>query len=122
MCSGLPAPCGPLKPASEIGHPKKGRIYLKQNGTVKQDGDLEQMIWDVPEIIEEQDLHGVLPSNLIFWSQHAGSDDNTLFLVGGLDQVPFRKSLLLALLTLPSRKTAMYFECASNSGRVEARS
>src|SRR3954462_4542564 len=45
------APCGPLRPVSEIGHPKKGRIYLKVNGEVKQDGDLEQMIWNVPEII-----------------------------------------------------------------------
>jgi fumarylpyruvate hydrolase len=45
------APCGPLKPASEIGHPKKGRIMLKVNGTVRQDGDLEQMIWNVPEVI-----------------------------------------------------------------------
>jgi len=45
------APCGPLRPASEIGHPKKGRISLKVNGEVKQDGDLEQMIWNVPEII-----------------------------------------------------------------------
>jgi fumarylpyruvate hydrolase len=45
------APCGPLKPASEIGHPKKGRITLKANGTVRQDGDLEQMIWNVPEVI-----------------------------------------------------------------------
>ncbi|MCC7346174.1 MAG: fumarylacetoacetate hydrolase family protein [Variibacter sp.] len=47
------APCGPLKPASEIGHPKKGRIWLKQNGVVKQDGDLEQMIWNVPEVINQ---------------------------------------------------------------------
>jgi fumarylpyruvate hydrolase len=45
------APCGPLKPVSEIGHPSKGRIYLKVNGEVKQDGDLSQMIWNVPEII-----------------------------------------------------------------------
>ena len=45
------APCGALRPASEIGHPKKGRIYLKVNGTVRQDGDLEQMIWNVPEVI-----------------------------------------------------------------------
>src|SRR6266705_560051 len=45
------APCGPLRPASEIGHPNKGRIYLKVNGAVTQDGDLEQMIWNVPEII-----------------------------------------------------------------------
>src|SRR5207302_8964899 len=30
------APCGALRPAAEIGHPKKGRIYLKVNGTVRQ--------------------------------------------------------------------------------------
>jgi fumarylpyruvate hydrolase len=45
------APCGPLRPASEIGHPKKGRITLKANGQMRQDGDLEQMIWNVPEVI-----------------------------------------------------------------------
>src|SRR6201982_352792 len=45
------APCGALRPASEIGHPAKGRIYLKVNGEVKQDGDLAQMIWNVPEVI-----------------------------------------------------------------------
>jgi len=45
------APCGALRPASEIGHPAKGRIHLKVNGEVKQDGDLAQMIWNVPEII-----------------------------------------------------------------------
>ena len=43
------APCGPLKPASKIGHPSKGRIALKVNGKVRQDGDLAQMIWNVPE-------------------------------------------------------------------------
>jgi fumarylpyruvate hydrolase len=45
------APCGPLKPVSEIGHPKKGRITLSANGEVRQDGDLDQMIWNVPETI-----------------------------------------------------------------------
>src|SRR5262249_7922202 len=45
------APCGPLRPAAEIGHPKKGRITLKCNGKIRQDGDLEQMIWNTPEII-----------------------------------------------------------------------
>jgi fumarylpyruvate hydrolase len=45
------APCGAIKPASQIGHPSKGFIRLKQNGTVKQDGDLAQMIWNVPETI-----------------------------------------------------------------------
>ena len=45
------APCGPLKPAGETGHPSKGRIVLKVNGKVRQDGDLNQMIWNVPETI-----------------------------------------------------------------------
>ena len=45
------APCGPLKPAAEIGHPAKGRITLKCNGELRQDGDLEQLIWNVPEVI-----------------------------------------------------------------------
>jgi len=45
------APCGPLVPASQIGHPSKGRIALKVNGAVKQEGDLSQMIWNVPETI-----------------------------------------------------------------------
>jgi fumarylpyruvate hydrolase len=45
------APCGPLRPASETGHPQKGRIILKANAQVRQDGDLSQMIWNVPEVI-----------------------------------------------------------------------
>jgi fumarylpyruvate hydrolase len=45
------APCGPLRAAAEIGHPAKGSIMLKVNGKVRQDGNLDQMIWKVPEII-----------------------------------------------------------------------
>ena len=47
------APCGALKPASEIGHPAKGKITLKVNGKIRQDGDLDQMIWNVPETINK---------------------------------------------------------------------
>jgi fumarylpyruvate hydrolase len=45
------APCGPLQPVARIGHPSKGRIALAVNGKVRQDGDLAQMIWNVPEVI-----------------------------------------------------------------------
>src|SRR6266702_6842185 len=45
------APCGPLQPASKIGHPSKGRIALKANGKLRQEGDLAQMIWNVPEVV-----------------------------------------------------------------------
>jgi len=47
------APCGTLTPAATIGHPSKGRIMLKVNGNVRQDGDLNQLIWNVPEIISK---------------------------------------------------------------------
>jgi fumarylpyruvate hydrolase len=47
------APCGALRPAAEIGHPTKGRIRLSANGNVRQDGDLAQMIWNVPETISK---------------------------------------------------------------------
>ena len=47
------APCGDIKPASEIGHPAKGKITLKVNGKLRQDGDLNQLTWNVPEIISK---------------------------------------------------------------------
>jgi fumarylpyruvate hydrolase len=45
------APCTALIPASKIGHPAKGAIWLKVNGQTKQSGDLSSMIWSVPEMI-----------------------------------------------------------------------
>lgn len=44
-------PTGEIVPASEIGHPDKGLVELKVNGNVRQTGDLDQMIWKVPEMI-----------------------------------------------------------------------
>jgi len=44
-------PVGPLHPVSKIGHPSHGRITLKVNGDLRQEGDLVQMIWKVPEMI-----------------------------------------------------------------------
>ena len=45
------APMSELVPVSETGHLDQGRICLKVNGEIKQDGDLNQMIWKVPEMI-----------------------------------------------------------------------
>ena len=45
------APCGPLTPAESIGHPSKGAVVLTVNGKVRQEGDLDQLIWKVPEMI-----------------------------------------------------------------------
>lgn len=45
------APCGPVVPASRIGHPSEGAITLDVNGARRQQGDLNQMIWKLPEMI-----------------------------------------------------------------------
>ena len=45
------APCTALKTAAMVGHPAKGAIWLKVNGKITQEGDLSQMIWNVPETI-----------------------------------------------------------------------
>jgi fumarylpyruvate hydrolase len=47
----LSAPIAPLYHASSVGHPNKGRIWLAVNGNVKQDADIAELIWSVPEII-----------------------------------------------------------------------
>ena len=45
------APISALIAVSRIGHPKSGRIHLEVNGAVKQDGNLDQMIWPLPDVI-----------------------------------------------------------------------
>jgi fumarylpyruvate hydrolase len=45
------APSSALQPADRIGHPASGRIHLAVNGQVKQDGNLDQMIWPLPDVI-----------------------------------------------------------------------
>lgn len=45
------APITPLRPAAEIGHPDKGRIWLDVNGKTHQEGDLAQQIWNVPDML-----------------------------------------------------------------------
>ena len=45
------APIGALSPAATIGHPAKAQLTLKVNGQAKQDSNIDQMIWSVPEQI-----------------------------------------------------------------------
>jgi fumarylpyruvate hydrolase len=42
---------GPVHPVAAVGHPAKGAIRLRVNGTLRQDGDLRDLIWSVPEVI-----------------------------------------------------------------------
>jgi fumarylpyruvate hydrolase len=67
------APCTALIPASKIGHPAKGAIWLKVNGKTVQKGDLSELIWNVPETIAY--LSGLVtlqPGDLIYSGTPAG--------------------------------------------------
>ncbi|EJW10232.1 Fumarylacetoacetate hydrolase family protein [Rhodovulum sp. PH10] len=67
------APCGALAPIETVGHPQKGRIALTCNGTTRQNGDLDQMVWKVPEIIEKlSELVELAPGDIIMTGTPAG--------------------------------------------------
>lgn len=61
------APIAPLVPATRSGHPTRGRIWLTVNGKMKQEGDLADMIWSVPETIAHLSKYFELaPGDLIY--------------------------------------------------------
>jgi fumarylpyruvate hydrolase len=67
------APCSALRPASEIGHPSKGKITLKVNGQLRQEGDLAQMIWNVPETISKlSEMVELAAGDIIFTGTPSG--------------------------------------------------
>lgn len=67
------APCGPLQPAATIGHPDKGRVWLEVNGVKKQEGDLAQLIWKIPETISYlSGLFELKPGDMIMTGTPAG--------------------------------------------------
>ena len=61
------APIGALHPASEIGHPATGRIWLEVNGAPRQESDLGHLIWDVAETVAHLSaLFELAPGDLIY--------------------------------------------------------
>jgi fumarylpyruvate hydrolase len=57
----------------DIGHPRRGRIWLAVNGDVRQDGDLAQMIWSVAESIAElSTLFTLAAGDLVYTGTPAG--------------------------------------------------
>ena len=67
------APCTALITASKSGHPAKGAIWLKVNGTITQQGDLSAMIWNIPDTISYLSrLITLQPGDLIYSGTPAG--------------------------------------------------
>ncbi|HYG84675.1 MAG TPA: fumarylacetoacetate hydrolase family protein [Azospirillum sp.] len=61
------APCGTIRRAADIGHPDKGVVRLTVNGELRQEGDLNDLIWSVSETISY--LSGLVelkPGDLIY--------------------------------------------------------
>ncbi|MEY2634010.1 MAG: hypothetical protein RIR00_2664 [Pseudomonadota bacterium] len=67
------AVAGPLRLASQCGHPGKGAIWLKVNGETRQQGDLSQMSWSVAGVIAQLSrLVRLAPGDLIYTGTPAG--------------------------------------------------
>jgi fumarylpyruvate hydrolase len=66
-------PCSPLLPAAATGHPQEGRVWLEVNGQVKQEGNLNEMIWPVPDTIAYLSRFVTLqPGDVIFTGTPSG--------------------------------------------------
>ena len=87
------APCTPVHPVAAVGHPERGRIWLEVGGALRQEGDLAEMIWTVPEMIALlSGLFLLKPGDLIFTGTPAGvaalqRGDRITGGVEGLDQI-----------------------------------
>lgn len=67
------APIGPIVPLAKTGELLSGAITLAVDGTVKQQGDLKDLIWSVNETIEQLSAAWTLqPGDLIFTGTPAG--------------------------------------------------
>jgi fumarylpyruvate hydrolase len=67
------APCGPIHSAATVGHLDHGQIALTVNGDPRQEGDLNQMIWKVPEMISYlSEYFELAPGDVILSGTPAG--------------------------------------------------
>ena len=67
------APVSALRTVAQIGHPQQARLALSVNDAMRQQADIAEMIFRVPEIIAElSKLWELAPGDLIFTGTPAG--------------------------------------------------
>lgn len=67
------APISAIRPVDQGSHLSSGNISLQVNGELRQDGNLSEMIWAVPEIISSlSDFYQLKSGDLIFTGTPAG--------------------------------------------------
>jgi fumarylpyruvate hydrolase len=90
------APIGAIRPVSAGGILERARIWLSVNGKVRQDADIAEMTWKVPEIIAElSTLFEIAAGDLIYTGTPAGvgplvRGDAVEVGIDGLDPVSIR--------------------------------
>lgn len=87
------APVGPLQSVADVGHLEQGTIALAVNGEVRQTGDLNQMIWKVPEMISYlSDYFALAAGDVIMSGTPSGvgpveKGDTLVVSIAGLDDL-----------------------------------
>ncbi|RMF07964.1 MAG: FAA hydrolase family protein [Alphaproteobacteria bacterium] len=67
------APIAAIHRVADVGHPSAGQIRLTVNGEIRQEGDLRDLIWSVPEVVSQLSrLFTLMPGDLIFTGTPAG--------------------------------------------------
>lgn len=67
------SPLGLIHRSSETGHLERGRIALSVNGAVRQEADLADLIWSVPELVSYlSGLYRLQPGDLVYTGTPAG--------------------------------------------------
>jgi len=87
------APISALHRAEDIGHPLTGQIWLSVNDIIRQNADLNELIWSVPEAIAElSTFFELVPGDLIFTGTPAGvgpieAGDKVTGGIEGIDEI-----------------------------------
>lgn len=67
------AVCGPIHPATRIGHLSQGMLQTRVNDQMKQSADIADMIWNVPDIIAFLSASvAIEPGDLVYTGTPAG--------------------------------------------------
>ena len=80
----------PLRLMADVPTLASGRIHLEQNGETKQDADLSQMVWSVPEIIADlSTMYTLQQGDVIYMGTPAGvgAVQRGDVLTGGIDGI-----------------------------------
>jgi fumarylpyruvate hydrolase len=82
------APIGPITPASKIGHPSKGAIWIQVDGADRQRSDISLLMWNVAETVANlSTLFELQPGDLIYTGTPEGvaAVQRGQTMVGGVD-------------------------------------